>query len=642
MESTERSNDKSQTNATILPSWGAKQSHIFRWELLGIVVCILAYSSLVNIGPVRHVGLIPQFFPIILLLACLYLLACAFFGQKTINRFCYLSHFIEMHSGSLILWLILSFLLIGSQLMFNWSGEVLSYFFIGGLLPNSDAGNYYEGARNLLIEGDLSIWSSRRPMMTTYLASILAISNFSLIDTVSIISGLAAFSIALVAASIRRTEPAAVALWAFVLMFFFYNGYVGTTLSENLGLTVGGLAFVSLWAAADKRKIHLFLLGVFFMTLAQITRSGAVLVLPLLIMWGVFWLASNWRERLVFLLGGITAIIAGFLINRLLLLAGGGDPALAFSNFSDTLYGLSVASQLSIGAWKQIVIDYPDVASLTEPARSQSIYRLAFDNIISQPGTLATALLRNLQTYTISNGGLNMVAGTKAWVLVQIPSLLGVFWCIRDYKNPRYALLLLVLGGILLSATIVTEDGGLRVFAATVPFSAVIAALGLRWFYRSSIHKYKESNNYIPDKSGGNYEKFAAYSGVLLVISLLLTISLAPLNIAPRPVEEISCRAGHKSAVIYFPASAAVYLKQEVNDVSAGFPSVMLTNIPSAIETNNRKWPINKELKQVPLSLVLSDKFYLLPTEAFADDPQQVTACVEKNSWLYVSQDLNQ
>ncbi|MDX2476172.1 MAG: hypothetical protein QNL05_02280, partial [Gammaproteobacteria bacterium] len=144
---------------------------------------------------------------------------------------------------------------------------------------------------------------------------------------------------------------------------------------------------------------------------------------------------------------------------------------------------------------------------------------------------------------------------------------------------------------------VVTEDGGLRVFAATVPFSAVIAALGLRWVYRSSINKNKESNYYSPDQSASSYEKFAAYSGVFLVISLLLTIFLAPLNIATRPVEEISCRVGHKPAVIHFPSRAAVYLKQGVNDVSAGFPSVMLADMPGAIEINNRQWPINTELK---------------------------------------------
>ena len=638
MESSEQSKYKSQTNGTIPPSRGAKQSHIFSWELLGIIFCILVYSALVNIGPVRHAGLITQYFPVILLIASLYLVGCTFVADTAKNRFCHFDHYVKKYSTNLTVWLLLSFLLIGSQLIYNWSGEELSYFYIGGLLPNSDAGNYYEGARDLLIEGDLSIWSSRRPMMTTYLASILAISNFSLIYTVSIISGLAAFSVALVSASIRRTEPAAVALWAIVLIFFFYNGYVGTTLSENLGLTLGGLAFVCLWAAADNRKIHLFLLGVFFMALAQITRSGAVLVLPFLILWGMFWLASNFRSKMIVMFGGGAVIILAFLMNRLLLLAGGGDPALAFSNFSDTLYGLSVASQLSIGAWKQIVVDHPDVASLAEPVRSQSIYRLAFDNIISQPGTFATALFRNLQTYTISNGGLNMVAGTKAWVLVQIPSLLGVLWCIRYFKNPRYVLLLFVLGGILLSATIVTEDGGLRVFAATVPFSAVIAALGLRWIYRSSFNK--DLKNYIPDESQVSYEKFAVYSGVLLVISLLLTIILVPLNIASRPAEEILCRAGYDRSVIHFPARAAVYLKQGVNDASAGYPAVMLNDMPAALEVNSRQWPVNKQLKKVPLSLVLADKFYLLPTEALANDPQQLTTCVEKNSWLYVSQDL--
>jgi len=619
-----------------------KQSHLNSKELLGIAASIFAYVALISSGPSSSAGVVVKYLPVLLLFLCMYLLICTVISHKAGSRLCFLSHFFEQNSASLTVWMLLSFLLVGSQQIFNWSGEVLSFFYIGGLLPNSDAGNYYEGARNLLIEGDLSTWSSRRPMMTAYLASILAASNFSLINTVSMITGLTAFSIALVAVSIRNTEPLGVALWAFILMFFYYNGYIGTTLSENLGLTLGGIAFVCLWIAAEKRTIQLFLLGVFFMTLAQITRSGAVLVLPLLVMWGVFWLASNWRARLVLLIGGITAIIAGLLINRLLLLVGGGDPALAFSNFSDTLYGLSVASQLSIGAWKQIAIDYPDVASLAEPARSESIYRLAFDNITSQPGTFVTALLRNLQTYTVINGGLNMVSGTKAWVLVQIPSLLGALWCIRYFKNPRYALLLLVLGGILLSAMIVTEDGGLRVFAATVPFSAAIAALGLRWVYRRSINKNAESSSYSADKSEASYEKIAVYSGALLVISLLLTIFLVPLNITTRPVDEISCRAGHKPTVIHFPARAAVYLKQGVNDVSAGFPSVLLADMPGAIEINNRQWPITKELSQVALSLVLADKFYLLPTAEITDYPEQLTACVEKNNWLYVSQDLIQ
>jgi hypothetical protein len=66
----------------------------------------------------------------------------------------------------------------------------------------------------------------------------------------------------------------------------------------------------------------------------------------------------------------------------------------------------------------------------------------------------------------------------------------------------------------------------------------------------------------------------------------------------------------------------------------------MLADMTGAIEINNRQWPINTELKQVPMSLVLADKFYLLPAEEIVNDPQQMTDCVEKNGWLYVSQDL--
>jgi hypothetical protein len=153
----------------------------------------------------------------------------------------------------------------------------------------------------------------------------------------------------------------------------------------------------------------------------------------------------------------------------------------------------------------------------------------------------------------------------------------------------------------------------------------------------------RNSYDYGPDNSVTSFENIAASSGILLLISLLLTIFLAPLNIASSPAEQILCRAGYERSVIHFPAGAAVYLKQRVNEVTAGFPSVMLADMPDALEANNRQWPpVNRPLKQVPMSLVLADNFYLLPAEALADDPQQLTDCVEKNGWLYVSQDLIQ
>jgi hypothetical protein len=611
-----------------------KQDQFFGRQVWGVVACLIAYILILTFAPANAVGIVAQFAPILLIAGSLYLVICGYFSSVRSPKACYISEVFDSYSKSLTLWLALSLLLIGSQLVYVWSGEVLNHFYIGGLLPHSDAANYYSGARRLLIEGDLTNWSSRRPMMTVYIAALLGITGFSLVKTISIMAAIAALGIALTSAALRKTEPPVVALWALLLMFLFYNGIAGTMLSENLGLALGCLAFVCLWAAAGNRRLLMFLAGVFLMTLAQITRSGAVLVLPLLVFWGAFWIASDIRTRMIVIFGGCTVIFLGLSLNKMLLIIGGGNAEIAFSNFSDTLYGLSVGS-----GWRQISLDYPDMAALSEPVRSQNIYKLSFDNIINQPVVFIGSLLNNLKTYVITGGGMNMVAGTKAWLLVQIPSLLGIFWCFRFLEQPRYALLLIVIFGVLLSATIITEDGGLRVFAATVPFTAAIAALGLRWLYIKSIRRYTESNNYYTHTSIESYGRFAAMTGGLLVIALLIAIGFGPLKSVASSQVELVCRPGLKSVVIRYPARTAIHLNDATKKDWHYSSSQSLEKLRDDLWINDRVWP-ELTLNVATLSLIRADQLILMSKRETVDDPKDYAVCVEKNSWLYVSEDL--
>lgn len=603
-------------------------------SMLGLLIPIFMYVFLLATGPVALAGVVVNFLPIVLLLISIHLFLCDFYTTANICNACRLAAYFQLYTRNLTTWLVLSFLLIACQLVLVWGSESLSYFFMGGLLPNGDGSSYYKGARRLLLEGDLSEWSSRRPFMTAYLAFILAISKFSLSTTIAIITAITSISIALFSSVLRRSEPLAVVLWAFVLVFFFYFRLVGTPLSENLGLTFGCLAFVFLWVAADEKRRSLFFIGILFITLAQVTRSGAVFVLPALIIWGTFWLASRTRGRVATFFGACVAMILGILLNRFLLELGGAGSTVGFSNFSYTVYGLSVGK----GGWYQIVKDYPEIVALTEPARSQGIYALAFNNLINEPSKLIEALLRNLYLYTIANGGLNIVTGGKAWVLVQIPTLIGVIWCVRHIKTPRYAMLLFALAGIIVSSLIVTEDGGLRVFAATIPFSAAIAAVGL---------PIVKSNN---SSSNLSYEfkkdvpvLVSLVLSAVVVLGVFLTITMVPLKSEFRSGEKVSCLPGARMLTITYPARTAIHLRVNEDEYSHYMPNKFADDFRQSLKQNgrHRHWP-NVELLPIPYSMLSLGKYVLLPTSLLNNDPPEITICTEKKGWLFIDQRLLQ
>ena len=280
----------------------------------------------------------------------------------------------------------------------------------------------------------------------------------------------------------------------------------------------------------------------------------------------------------------------------------------------------------------QIVKDHPEIAALSEPVRSQNIYALAFENITNQPGLLFKALVRNLYLYTIANGGLNILTGSKAWFLVQLPTLIGVFWCVRYIKTPKYALLLFVLAGVLLSSTIITEDGGLRVFAATVPFSAAIAAIGI-----NLVNKHSDNSSSF-NWSGS--ARLALLFGLVLTFAIMLTALMTPLKYVSAGTENNKCSSGGTAVTIIFPARTAIHLVN--NQIgSNSISSFSVEEFLGSLKVNGKKrmWP-DINLKRLPTSLISVNKYILLPTELIRDDPHEITICTERRKWLFVEKSL--
>ena len=129
--------------------------------------------------------------------------------------------------------------------------------------------------------------------------------------------------------------------------------------------------------------------GLFLLGLALIARAGAFLVLPVLIIGGTFLLWDKKRDRFTFLLGSVVSVFLAFLVDYILrkIVA---PQALAFGNFSYSLYGLFVGNQ----GWTQVLTDHPEIASLSSDAEmSRVVYQLALEAFRSDPSLAVKGIL---------------------------------------------------------------------------------------------------------------------------------------------------------------------------------------------------------------------------------------------------------
>src|SRR5262249_5582319 len=110
-----------------------------------------------------------------------------------------------------------------------------------GVLPWSDAGDYYNSAEGLLIEGSLDAWSQRRPLNAALLATRLALLNHDLRLALLLQAILLGLSSYVLAQTVARLLGGIAGLATFALLYAFGHHFVHLTLSEALGLTLGAL-----------------------------------------------------------------------------------------------------------------------------------------------------------------------------------------------------------------------------------------------------------------------------------------------------------------------------------------------------------------------------------------------------------------
>ncbi|MFI5339630.1 MAG: hypothetical protein ACHQ7N_07320 [Candidatus Methylomirabilales bacterium] len=395
-----------------------------------------------------------------------------------------------------------------------WQAGVSDTQIIGGLFPYSDAHGYYTDALRLLHGERFSVFSSRRPLFPAFLATILSLTDLNLRVALILLTGMVVIAICFAVREVRRSLGLTAATVMLVCLFMFYRRYIGSTLTEHLGLTFGCLAFALIWHGAVVTRSGPVFFGLFLLSLALNARAGTFLILPAILLWAAWLFRGSKGSVLRTLGGGTAAVLLGFGVNSLVLHAV-GIPGAAYSNFSYVLYGLVFG-----GNWSLALQQHPELATLAPVEQAHRVYTLAWEHIRTNPLSLLTGSIGAWRAFFLGRSGtwfsfilylspdwadlreMLLADGVKAlnfrrdlWVLLDVSARelwiiclhgllaagLIVLW--RNHRRPLPLLIIAAWTGILLSVPFVPpwDADNMRAYAATIPFVIALPMMGLSY-----------------------------------------------------------------------------------------------------------------------------------------------------------------
>lgn len=366
-----------------------------------------------------------------------------------------------------------------------WAAGQSITFAIAGFLPVSDALGYYSCATSLGSIGDFShatalpAFCARRVLYPSMLATVLSLSHWNPHVALLLQAAVAGISISALFTAAARSVGWLSSILASLMLFFYAQEHVLSRFVTEVGGFSAGLAGIALLLhyASGNKKLSLLVSGLGLISLAMTARAGALFILPALLFWS--WLTLRQVKPqgwVVPSLAVLAAALIGPAIHFLILFALGIDSHNTGGNFSTILYGLSTGSR----DWSQAYRDHAILfQNHSEAECFRTIYSFAISNIAAQPNVFLTSLMQAEQRFVSELfvlGG--PISGMNSFLTVLF--ILGILRCLRGWRDSTCSLLLLIVFGELITAPLIIDSGGARVFAASIATRAILAGLGVQ------------------------------------------------------------------------------------------------------------------------------------------------------------------
>ncbi len=326
--------------------------------------------------------------------------------------------------------------------------------------------------------GEGNEFSARRPLTTVFWASLLAAAGHSLPVALLIRAVCLGAVVYLFIRQTSRAFGAVAALIGASVIYGFAHPFLSTGLSEVNGLIFGTLGISILLHAVRAKSSAWLALGLFFLTMGLLTRSGAVPILPALLAWSAFSFAETRRVVIRPVIAGSCAIAAAWLMSKGLAYAYMPPGVSDNANFSYVLYGLAKGGQ----SWTTFCDDVAKLDGLFCFSTADSVlakiaYARSIDLILADPRPFLEGVLSFTLNFLRDIGNYLPMSGRRVLLIL---GMIGLLSSIFGHAGAPGSFALAALIGIVASAGVIywSEDG-YRLFAATMAIDALIVAAGV-------------------------------------------------------------------------------------------------------------------------------------------------------------------
>ncbi len=416
-----------------------------------------------------------------------------------------------------------------------------------GFLPWADATEYFHCSETFLLGAQSAEHCGKRPFYVAFFTDLLWLTGNRLQPALLLQATLVGTGAVLFIREVTRNLDGPAALSAYAVLYTFAAALcAGLVMTENASLFLGLFAIALLWRSADTPQTTSFLFGIALMAGALSARPGPMFVLPALLAWYYFYSEETSKKRLLTVALGVAVVILAMGYTALPISIAGGTIGSTHSNFSYTLYGLVTGGN----RWQQVTIDHPEFFNQSIPGRAATdlVYEAAIESLITRPHLFILGYIKGIAHYL--DDLFRFATAFKPLRLIGflLPWIIGVWAALKQWRQPRYALLLSLQAGIIISSPFIAIDGQNRVFAATVAVDALFVALGIVWISNRLTSKTqlktKTSTIQAPVIS------LVAYAGVLallLPVAMLAAIYPNALFAGHTPP---SCERGQEAIVV--------------------------------------------------------------------------------------------
>jgi hypothetical protein len=545
---------------------------------------------------------------------------------SSINR-----HYLSLTACASIFALCFLILLVG------WTnGGTQDYSAIGGLIPYNDAAAYFEGAERLLQDGTLTIFSERRPLNAAFFAARLLVADENIYYAMILQAAVVALALFLASRAMNRLQGSSIAVVFFAINFAFVNNCLPRTLSEALGISLGLIAFTLYCASIARQSRIEYAFATTVLSLALLARAGAMFALAASVVFALFFFNNSWKARCSAAALTLAAIGLGWLVNATLVhMYGGGG--LLLSNFSYVIYGLSQGG----AGWQQAAKDFPLSGNETQIAAL--LYQKAFETILSNPLLIIIGLTKTLfQSLLYFPPGLLRLIGeaidggtphslvpSALVAALLVPPLLYGAWRLLTKRpfvlDPIQWFFLLQLIGFVASLPFFYLDGGIRLTAATFPFTAAAIVL---------ILAACKSSSALPEPTLARSDSYQAVTiAVVIVVASLAAPQMRRMRNSEPAIEPITCQQGDQEVRMLVGAGTA-HINILDSDIKSVLPNIRRSDFRVAQSSEIIEFWQNLDLPATILTGLdhnSLDRQIVVGPPGFADGPRRLAALCTKS-----------